>query len=65
MISVVRFIGRRIFARSVVQSRWVRRTLIVVAIFRFFSRRSVTAYDVRLQQGEEVDIIITKERNGN
>jgi hypothetical protein len=64
MISVVRFIGRRIFARSIVQSRWMRRTLVVVAIFRWFRRRSESPYDVRLQRGEVVDVIITKERNG-
>jgi hypothetical protein len=64
MISVVRFICRRIFTRRVMQSRWVRRAVIVMAIFRWFSRRSERPYDVKLQRGEELDIIITKQRNG-
>jgi hypothetical protein len=64
MISVVRFLSRRIFARRVMQSRWVRRTVIVVAIFRWFNQRTQRPYDIKLQQGEVVDIIITKDRNG-
>jgi replicative DNA helicase len=64
MISVVRFLGRRVFTRRVMQSRWVRRAVIVMTIFRWFSRRSDRQYDVKLQRGEELDIIITKQRNG-
>jgi hypothetical protein len=64
MISVVRFIGRRIVTRRVVQSRWVRRAVLIAAIFRWFDQRSNRQYDLKLRRGEAVDIIITKERNG-
>jgi hypothetical protein len=64
MISIVRFIGRRIFSRRVMQSRWVRRAVIVVTIVRWLNQRMNRPYDVTLQRGDEVDIIITKERNG-
>ena len=60
MISLLRFLGRRLLSKTVVRNRWIRRVLFVVAVVRWLTQRTDKSYDMRINRDEYVDIIVTK-----
>ncbi len=56
MISLVRFISRRFFAKN----RWVRRIVFVVAIARWLTKRSDTQYEIQIRRDEHVDVVVSR-----
>jgi hypothetical protein len=61
MISLLRFLGRRLLSKTVVRNRWIRRVLFVVAVVRWLTQRTDKSYDMKIKRDEYVDIIVTKE----
>jgi hypothetical protein len=60
MISLLRFLGRRLLSKTVVRNRWIRRVLFVVAVVRWLTQRTDKSYDMKINRDEYVDIIVTK-----
>jgi hypothetical protein len=60
MISLLRFLGRRLLSKTVVRNRWLRRVLFVVAVVRWLTQRTDKSYDMKINRDEYVDIIVTK-----
>ena len=61
MISLLRFLGRRLLSRTVVRNRWIRRALFVLAVVRWLVQRTDRSYDLKINPDEYVDIIVTKQ----
>ena len=60
MISLLRFLGRRLLSKTVVRNRWIRRVLFVVAVVRWLTQRTDKSYDMKINRDEYVDISVTK-----
>lgn len=60
MISVVRFLSRLVFARSIRRSRWVRRIAFVLGVFRFLARRRDNQFEIQVGRDEHIDVVIAR-----
>jgi len=63
MGSIVRFIGRRIFASQKRKGRWISRVVTVVGITRFVTRSTSPVRRIILARDESMEIRITKTGN--
>ena len=60
MGSIVRFIGRRIFASQKRKIRWISRVVTVIGIIRFITRSTSPVRRIVLARDESMEIRVTK-----